>query len=64
MREVLDLYREIVRTGQISSQKLDSAYLRLSLAIDQAVVSNRPSEELQALRNEVLYLKCEILRYE
>lgn len=64
MREVLDLYREIVRTGRISSQKLDGAFLRLSLALDRAVVNNRPSEELKALRDEVLCLKCDLLCYE
>lgn len=60
MREVLDLYREILSTGRISCQKLDRVYLKLALAFDRAVVNNRPSQELKALCDEVLYIKSQM----
>lgn len=64
-RLVIDLYRKCFddfKAGNaIDLKTLIEAQNKLDFAIDHAKVSNLPSDELEALKNDINHLKYELI---
>lgn len=62
-RIVIDLLKEALR-GDLCEEKIDQAQKSLSLALDRCIVNNQPTDEINALREDLLWLKCDCIGYE
>lgn len=64
-RIVIDLYRKCFKDfkagNETDIETLTDAQKRLNFAIDHAKVNNLPSDELEALKNDINHLKYELL---
>ncbi|MEG1554638.1 MAG: hypothetical protein RR363_06415 [Rikenellaceae bacterium] len=64
-RKVIDLYRkcfdDFKTGGEIDLKTLTEVQNKLNFAIDHAKVSNLPSDELEALKNDINHLKYELI---
>lgn len=64
-RSVIDVYRKFFtdyKNGkQIDAEMLTEAQIKLNFAIDHAKVNDLPSDDLEALKDDINYLKYELI---
>lgn len=51
---------EYVSTGSVDKAKIENAQKRLNFELDRRKVSNEPTEELEALRSDISWLKNDL----
>jgi hypothetical protein len=59
-RFVIELYKSCLAGNKPDEKTLSEAQKELNLAIDKAKINNHPTEELEALKRDVDYLKYEL----
>lgn len=59
-RFVIELYRSCLAGNKPDEKTLSEVQKELNLAIDQAKINNHPTEELEALKRDIDYLKYEL----
>lgn len=67
-RLVIDVLKQAlsdyVASGEIDAEQVKNAILRLEFEIDRRIVTRESTEELEALRNDLFWLKCDLFDYE
>lgn len=67
-RLVIDVLKQAlsdyVASGEIDVEQVKNAILRLEFEIDRRIVARESTEELEALRNDLFWLKCDLFDYE
>ena len=67
-RIVIDLYKECFSNYAngvaVNQDKIFDVQKQLNFAIDKAIIHNEPADDFEALKNDVLYLKYELLQDE
>lgn len=64
-RLVIDLlkksFSDYIATGEVDVDLIKEAQNKLSFELDRCKASNLPSEEIEALYRDVMWLKCDLL---
>jgi hypothetical protein len=67
-RLVIDVLKQAlsdyVASGEIDVEQVKNAILRLEFEIDRRIVARESTEELEALRNDLFWLNCDLFDYE
>jgi len=59
-RMIIDLLKDYISGSEIK-ERLDKAQKTLAVEIDRRKVNNEPCEEINALYEDIMWLKCEVL---
>lgn len=67
-RYIINLFKQsfsdFVSTGEVDAEMLTDAQNKLSIELDRRKVGNLPFNELEALYEDIMWLKCDLLGYE
>lgn len=63
-RLVIDLMKDVIQGKEISSEYLKEVNLKLGKEFDRCKVYSHPTEEIQSLYDDVLWLQTNILNHE
>ena len=61
-RKVIDLLKRYIKGESIESSELNDLQQSCSIIIDSKKVREKPTEELEALYEDIIWLKCDILK--
>lgn len=53
-------FSDFVATGEMNAENINDVQKRLSFELDRRKVSNEPTEEIKALRGDILWLKNDL----
>ena len=62
--ETIAILKDYMVSGRADISRLEKLQKTLVFAIDDNLVHNRPTEELESLYESVLWLRCDIVGYE
>lgn len=62
-RKVIDLLRSYI-INKVQKSDVDALIKQIAIIIDARKVKNEDAHELEALYDDVMWLKCDILKYE
>ena len=62
--ETISILRDYIVSERVDEPRLTELQKTLVFAIDRNKVMNRPTKELEALYESILWLKCDIIGYE
>lgn len=54
-------FAEFVAKGSIDTNKLNDAHKQLNFELDRRIVAKEPTEEIEALIKDILWLKYDLL---
>lgn len=60
-RLVIDLMKDVIQGKEISSEYVKEVNLKLGIELDRCMINSQPTEEIQALYDDVLWLQSNIL---
>lgn len=61
-RKVIDLLKRYIKGESIESSELNDLQQSCLIIIDSKKVREKPTEELEALYEDIIWLKCDILK--
>ncbi len=53
-------FSDFVATGEVNTENINDAQKRLSFEFDRRKVSNEPTDEIEALRSDISWLKNDL----
>lgn len=59
-RMVIEIYKKSITDKKIDENAITEAQRELNFAIDKATINNEPTAELEALKNDLAYLKYDL----